>query len=97
MAEKEEAADLVKTRAAFWIKGKYDPRDYSFENFKRWVFTSLSCSAHPMPYWILGRFHLLLFFQLVRLTHSCLECTLSSFNKIFSLPIQKKICDDRFC
>lgn len=34
MCEVEEIADLVKTRMTIWIKGKYDVRDYSIEDFK---------------------------------------------------------------
>lgn len=32
--EVEEISDLVKMRMAIWIKGKYNIRDYSIENFK---------------------------------------------------------------
>lgn len=30
----EEITDLVKTRMAIWIKGKFDIKDYSIEDFK---------------------------------------------------------------
>lgn len=33
--EAEEVLELVKTRMAFWIKGKYDIKDYSVEDFVR--------------------------------------------------------------
>lgn len=29
-----EIVDLVKTRMAIWIKGKYDVKDYSVDDFK---------------------------------------------------------------
>lgn len=126
MAEKEEAADLVKTRVAFWITGKYDPRDYSFENFKRclaWIrrirackglhFFELLCPSNVLL--DIGEFSSAIVFSLVvglaflsfQLVWSECEassflsrCTLSSFNKMFSLTMKKlkiKICDDRFC
>ncbi|KAI8546908.1 hypothetical protein RHMOL_Rhmol07G0155900 [Rhododendron molle] len=35
--EKAEVVDLIKTRLALWIKGKYNIKDYSVEDFKRSV------------------------------------------------------------
>ncbi|KAI8543351.1 hypothetical protein RHMOL_Rhmol08G0210300 [Rhododendron molle] len=31
----KELSDLVRTRIGFWIKGKFDIKDYSIEDFKR--------------------------------------------------------------
>lgn len=33
--DKDEMVDLVKTRMALWIKGKYNVNDYFVEDFKR--------------------------------------------------------------
>lgn len=33
--ELEEVIDLAKTRMALWIKGKYNVKNYSVEDFKR--------------------------------------------------------------
>lgn len=34
-SEAGEVVDLVKTRVAFWIKGKFDIKEYSVDDFKR--------------------------------------------------------------